>query len=322
MFLILPTGVDYRTRRYPIVTFTIIGICTLLWLLQLSLRLANGSGVDDWFFENLWYTPALSHWWTHLTWMFVHAGFFHLAGNMLYLFLFGSCVEDSIGRPRFIALYLLTGLGAELAHVAATAGHFSSTIPLGGASGAISGCIGAFLVLLTRSRIEFKYILIFFFRFFSGEFFLPAWLVISFWFLKDLLEMVLADPGAGIAFGAHVGGTLSGIVLMLVQKAFPTRFPEGFDDHEEPVVPVVIARPDPVIRAPRAEPRRFVLPSQQQPTETPKIYLHVSGAQSGPFTAAQIEKMFGEGEIPAGAFYWQEGMEKWESAEDLRSVGS
>lgn len=323
MFLILPTGVDYRTRRYPVVTFTIIGLCTLLWLLQLVLRLAKGPEVDDWFLEHLWYTPAISHWWTHLTWIFVHEGFFHLAGNMIYLFLFGSCVEDTIGRPRFIALFLLTGLGSELVHVAATPGHFASEIPLGGASGAISGCIGAFLLLMAKSKIEFKYLLFIFFRLFSGEFFLPAWLVISGWFLMDLLQMILSGPNAGVAFGAHVGGTLSGIVLMLAQKAFPNRLPLVEESEEEAASVGAVVQPVAAVVRP-TEPRRYrvgaTAQSVEQPVEQPTIYLHLAGVQSGPFTVTQIGQMFVSGEFSPETLYWREGMADWRGVEELRPI--
>jgi membrane associated rhomboid family serine protease len=314
MFFILPVGVDYRTRRYPVVTFTLIGICMLVFFVQLALRIAYGPEVDEWVWQNLGYIPSESRWWTHVTWMFIHDGFFHVAGNMIYLFLFGSCVEDWIGRPRFIALYMLTGFGSELAHVAATAEHFASEMPLGGASGAVSGCIGAFLLLFAKNRIEFKWVLFIFFRFFNGEFFLPAWLVISFWFLMDVVEMVLADAASGVAFGAHVGGTLCGIALMAVQKRFPTKLPLDEDDEDEVEATVpVVARP-----AVRARVRMAAAPVV---LEKPALYLHLAGGQSGPFTSAQIQEMFLAGQIPADALYWQEGMENWAAADDLRPPG-
>ncbi|HLH57062.1 MAG TPA: rhomboid family intramembrane serine protease, partial [Verrucomicrobiae bacterium] len=88
MFFLLPVGVDYRARRYPVVTFTLMGLCVAVYLVTLGFRLANGSAALEWVMSNLWLTPALSHWWTYLTSLFVHAGLFHLAGNMVYLFLF------------------------------------------------------------------------------------------------------------------------------------------------------------------------------------------------------------------------------------------
>src|SRR6266853_2053588 len=204
MFFLLPVGVDYRARRYPVVTFTLMGICVVVYLVTLGLRLAKGPEVFEWVGGNLWLIPAEAHWWTYVTSLFVHEGFFHLAGNLVYLFLFAACVEDGIGRPRFVAFYFICGLASELMHVAISPGHFSSEIPLGGASGAISGCIGAFLVLFLRTRIEFKWVFFFWFRIWNGEFFLPAWVVISFWFLIDLVMMLLTaaagEKGDGVAF--------------------------------------------------------------------------------------------------------------------------
>src|ERR1043166_7944636 len=173
-FFIIPVGVDYRARRYPVVTFTLMGICVAIYLGTLIGRL-TGAAVDDWMIENLWLVPAEHHWWTYITYMFVHAGFFHVAGNMVYLFLFGSCVEDFIGRARFVVFYFLCGIAACFTHIAFSPLHFVSELPLGGASGAISGCIGVFVLLLARTRIEFKWVFFLFFRIWSGEFFLPAW---------------------------------------------------------------------------------------------------------------------------------------------------
>src|ERR1043166_1422063 len=107
MFIVIPVGMNYQTRRLPIVTFTLIGLNVLVYLISLAFTLTQGSDAQDWILEHLWLIPALSSWQTYLTSMFVHAGFFHLLGNMLYLFLFGCCVEDIIGRWRFTALYLL-----------------------------------------------------------------------------------------------------------------------------------------------------------------------------------------------------------------------
>src|SRR5215469_15694875 len=114
MFFLLPVGVDYRARRYPVVTFTLMGLCVLVYLVTLGFQLGKGEGVTEWVLAHLWLVPAASHWWTYLTSLFVHEGFFHLAGNMVYLFLFGACVEDVIGRPKFITFYLVCGLASEL----------------------------------------------------------------------------------------------------------------------------------------------------------------------------------------------------------------
>jgi membrane associated rhomboid family serine protease len=287
-----------------------MGICVAVYLLTLILRFVIGPEVFDWVVENLWLTPASSHWWSYLTSLFVHEGFFHLAGNMIYLFLFGACVEDIVGRPRFIAFYLFCGLVAELMHVAISPGHFASEIPLGGASGAISGCIGGFLLLFLRTKIEFKWVFFFWFRLWNGEFFLPAWVVISFWFLSDLVMMLLTmgagQEGGGVAFGAHVGGTVCGLALMSLLKVFSQTLPDDEDEEDEQPAPV----------------RAFSRPIAPTALSTaPTTYLFAAGAQTGPFTPAQIDQMFIEGTIPTDALYWQEGMGDWQSAEDLRPAG-
>src|SRR5947209_5999433 len=195
---------NYQTERAHIVTFTLMGVNVLVYLVSLGFTLGQGSDATIWIFQHLWLIPADSTWHTFLTAMFVHAGFFHLLGNMLYLFLFGCCVEDMIGRWRFLTLYILGGLAADLTYIALTPEHFASEIPMGGASGAISTCMGAYLLLRAKVDIDFKYFGFFFFRLFSGEFSLAAWVVISFWFLKDLFFTVLSyylDLGkGGVAF--------------------------------------------------------------------------------------------------------------------------
>ncbi len=125
--------------------------------------------------------------------------------------------KDSIGRVSFTAFYLLRGLAAAFTHVLLTPDHFASELPMAGASGAISGCIGGFLLLLAATRIEFKWVIFFFFRLWNGEFMLPAWVVITFWFLEDLAMMIMTAVrerrGGGVAFAAHVGVNLFGLGL-------------------------------------------------------------------------------------------------------------
>lgn len=321
MLFLLPVGVDYRARRYPVVTFTLMGICVAVYLITLICSWTGDSdAVDNWVFENLWLIPSRSHWWTYLTSVFVHGGFFHLAGNMVYLFLFGACVEDTMGRLRFTIFYLLCGVAAGFAFIAVSPSHFASDIPLGGASGAISGCIGGFLLLLAKTKIEFKWVFFFWFRIWSGEFMLPAWLVISFWFLEDFVMMILTALGdeqrGGIGFAAHVGGTLFGMGLMAVDKIRLKR--TGGLEHLEEVVRVApIPRPmiQPVARTPI---RVKVAPVE---VETPTIHLSWDGAEYGPFAPSEVQRMFVAGEIPADGFYWQEGMDDWRTVDELRQPG-
>jgi membrane associated rhomboid family serine protease len=317
MFILLPVGVDYRARRQPVVTFTLMGICTLVYLVTLGFRLSGDSdSVEQWVYEYLWLTPGESHWWTYLTSQFVHGGIMHLAGNMVYLYLFGACVEDTIGRVRFTIFYLLCGVAAAFAHVLVTPDHFASEMPMGGASGAISGCIGGFLLLLAGTRIEFKWAVFFFFRLWNGEFMLPAWLVISFWFLEDLVMMILTalgdghGRGGGVAFAAHVGGTLFGMGLIAIEKVRLKRI-DNQEEALEEAVPVV----RPVVRM-RTRPQ--LAPAE---VETPTIHLFWDGAESGPFTLSHVQQMFATDGIPADAQYWQEGMDEWRAADELREPG-
>ena len=223
MFIAIPVGMNYRTERLPVVTFSLIGINTLVWLVSLICSFSTQGESDGWIYDHLWLIPSQSYLWTYLTSMFVHAGFFHLLGNMIFLFLFGACVEDIIGRLRFTIFYLAGGLVAEFVFIAMSPDHFMSPVPMGGASGAISACMGMYLLLRAGADIEFKYFLwLFFFYMRAGEFEIPAWMAISFWFAKDLLFVVLGffnqSSRGGVAFGAHVGGFLGGLALVAVYK--------------------------------------------------------------------------------------------------------
>ncbi len=227
MFIAVPVGMNYRTERFPIVTVSLIGLNTLVYLVTLICSLNTGGDSNAWVMQNLWLIPAQSYWWTYLTSIFVHAGILHLVGNMLFLFLFGCCVEDLIGRVRFAFMYLAGGIIAALAYILLSPGHFNSEIPMGGASGAISACMGMYLLLRADAEIEFKYFLWLFVIVRAGEFDLPAWIAITFWFLKDVLGMVLdslsGHHGGGVAFGAHVGGLLAGCAMIGIHKLITRR---------------------------------------------------------------------------------------------------
>jgi membrane associated rhomboid family serine protease len=303
MFVLLPVGMNYRTERLPIVTFGLIGINTLIYLISLVFFFGTRGESDLWIFQHLWLTPSESMLWTYLTSMFVHAGFFHLFGNMIFLFLFGCCVEDIIGRWQFLAFYLAGGLAAELAYIVLTPEHFASDIPMGGASGAISTCMGMYLLLRANADIEFKYFyfLLIFGGVGSGDFSLPAWMAISFWFMKDLFWMVLGyfyeHGGGGVAFGAHVGGFLAGLALIGIYHWMERR--RGEPDAEATAMPL---------------PALAVVETHN---ETPTIYLHEGGVQSGPFNQYQIQQMLSLGSISREAVYWSEGMTDWANVLEL-----
>ena len=309
MIAILPVGMNYRTERLPIVTLSIIGLNTLVYLVSLVCAINTDGDSNIWVYSHLWLIPNQSLWWTYFTSMFVHAGFFHLLGNMIYLFLFGCCVEDMIGRARFAVLYLTSGIFAEMAFIAFTPEHFVSAVPMGGASGAITACMGMYLLLRANAEIEFKYFIWLFFAYVrAGEFELPAWVAITFWFAKDLFWMVVGfyshHRGGGTAFGAHVGGFLAGLALVAVYKWIGRRH-EAADESEliirSPVPIRVAAASGPVVSA----------------AETPTIFLHDGAQQSGPFTLSQVQAMLQCGSVGRDMLYWSEGMSEWQNVVDL-----
>jgi membrane associated rhomboid family serine protease len=144
--------------------------------------------------------------------MFLHGGWMHLIGNMWFLWLFGNNIEDSMTRPRFVAFYLLCGLGAALAQVVADPDSF---IPMVGASGAISGVMGAYLVLYPRVRV-FTLVPL---GFFITTLALPAWGMLIYWMALQVfggLAQSVSEQGGGVAFWAHIGGFVAGVVLIKV----------------------------------------------------------------------------------------------------------
>lgn len=296
----IPTGVEYRAQRYPVVTFSIMGICTVVWIIETILRWTGNNLPEEghfapWFFTTFGLVPAevqLHMWITH---MFVHGGFFHLLGNMIYLFLFGSCVEDIMGRWRFAMFYLAGGVLAGLGQIAFTAQHFDSAIPLVGASGAISGCMGAFIPLFLKTNIQFKWFLYLFPAYVrAGDFSLKAWFVMSWWFLKDALFAVLAyDAGAGTAFAAHAAGWTAGLLIMLGYKAL---LDKG------------------VVRSAAQE----ALAAETVSHHEALVYVHQAGQPYGPYPASQFMELVRTGGIHAEAVFWREGMAEWKSVRDAR----
>ena len=150
-----------------------------------------------------------------LTWLpllssvFLHGSWMHLIGNMWFLWIFGNNVEDSMGHLRFLAFYLLAGLAAGGAHIAAGP---DSAIPTVGASGAISGVMGAYALLYPRARVRTLLVLVVFITVVD----LPAWVMLGYWFVIQLFSGMAQAAGAtgGVAFWAHVGGFVAGLVLV------------------------------------------------------------------------------------------------------------
>jgi membrane associated rhomboid family serine protease len=163
-------------------------------------------------------------WLTLLTAMFMHGGILHLAGNMLFLWVFGNNIEDSMSRWRFLLFYLLGGLAATFAHVLAGP---DSAVPTIGASGAIAAVLGAYLLLFPRARVVTLIFIVFFFTIIE----LPALFVLGAWFVLQLLYGAAdaAQPvgeGGGVAYFAHIGGFLFGLAAI---KLFANRYERDYD---------------------------------------------------------------------------------------------
>jgi membrane associated rhomboid family serine protease len=189
-------------RSSPVINITIIIVNVLVFLLEL------GGGEE--FIRQYSVIPAEvaagRHWITILTAMFMHGGWMHIIGNMLYLWAFGPEIEEAMGRGRYLVFYLLSGAAASVAQIVMMPG---STVPNLGASGAIAGVMGAFLITYPRDRIK----AILFFGWFYRTRFIPAALLIGLWFVVQLFNQVgavgSADTG-GVAYAAHVGGFIFG----------------------------------------------------------------------------------------------------------------
>jgi rhomboid family protein len=149
--------------------------------------------------DTSWYTPLSS--------MFLHGGWFHLIGNMWFLWVFGNNVEDSMGRIRYFFFYILCGLAAAAAQ---TLVNPASPIPMVGASGAISGVMGAYVVLYPRVRVHMLVIL----GIFITRIVVPAYMMLGYWFLLQLVGGGLASGEGGVAFWAHAGGFVTGAVMI------------------------------------------------------------------------------------------------------------
>jgi membrane associated rhomboid family serine protease len=146
---------------------------------------------------------------TIITSMFLHGGFMHLAGNMLFLYIFGDNLEDTLGHIRYLGFYLLSGLAAAALQIVAEP---YSPVPMIGASGAIAGVMGGYLLLFPRAKVDILFIFVIFFRVFP----LPAWVMLGVWFGMQLFNgFSTPTDGGGVAYWAHAGGFMAGILLMV-----------------------------------------------------------------------------------------------------------
>jgi len=218
----LPIGDSPKSARTPIVNLSLIAINVLVFLYELSLGARLEAFIGQWGVIPDRITAALAGMpgahplalTTMVTAMFIHAGWLHIGGNMLFLWIFGDNVEDRLGPWLYLGFYFLCGIAANLAQVYASP---TSEIAAIGASGAIAGVLGAYLVTFPGARVSVLLPIVLFFWVFE----IPALIVIGLWFLTQLFSGVTAlsestAQSGGVAWWAHVGGFAFGAVLMLL----------------------------------------------------------------------------------------------------------
>lgn len=232
-FAVIPLRDVNPTEKFPFFTVALIVTCTLVFIREISLppseldALIKHYGLVPSVFLNS-SLPFVDRLIPVFTSMFLHGGFTHLIGNMLFLWIFGNNIEDRLGHFRFLIFYFLCGIAAAFAQVAASA---TSNAPMIGASGAIAGILGAYLILFPGARII---TLVIFFYFITIQE-IPAFILIGIWFLLQFMNSLgsLAGVQTGVAYFAHIGGFIAGIILIYI---FPKRrsrqsiyFPEDYD---------------------------------------------------------------------------------------------
>lgn len=212
-----PISDDNPTKRRAVVTYSIIAMNVAVFLYEVLL--STQDALLEFIAEfallpvNIVHGAAL---YTLVTSMFLHGGFMHVFGNMLYLYIFGDNIEDIMGRKRFILFYLLCGLAASAAQIIV---HPLSNVPNLGASGAVAGVLGAYLVVFPGARVNCILILGFFIKWIT----LPAVVVLGFWFVIQFFSGVTSLPYVtqnvgGVAYFAHIGGFVAGVVLIKLFK--------------------------------------------------------------------------------------------------------
>ena len=197
--------------RTPFVTWSLIAINIAVFAFYMT-SLPSAQALDG-FFMTYGLVPARissgEGYGSFVTSMFLHGGLMHLAGNMLFLWIFGDNMEDEMGHGRFLGFYLASGVAAALAQYVAAPG---SMVPMVGASGAIAGVMGGYLLLFPKARVDILFIFIVFFKVIP----VPAWIMLGIWFGLQFVNGLGADMNAGgVAYWAHAGGFIAGFALTL-----------------------------------------------------------------------------------------------------------
>ena len=230
----LPLKDNVPTRTFPLVTVGLIAANSIVWLWEWK------TGVNKEVLHYGYYPCTLSHeclaqyvpsdrlpWYEGVfTEMFLHGGWLHVGGNMLFLWIFGNNVEDAMGKVRFLLWYIVAGLAAAALQTFVTlkfSGAFGASIPNVGASGAIAGVLGAYLVLLPQARVLTAFfIILIFFREIPAVWFLGIWFLFQAW--DGGWAILHPEASGGVAFFAHIGGFVFGVLtVMLVAQRRPLR---------------------------------------------------------------------------------------------------
>ena len=202
----LPLKDENPSGIKPIMTYFLIAINILCFIWQLTVGI-DWSAYYFGFIPNLFFQDSARNFYRLFTSMFLHGGFTHIFGNMLYLFIFGDNIEAAFGRFKYLLMYFLWGITAVLLHSLI---NFGSAIPLIGASGAISGILGAYFVLFPNANIL---TLVFFFNIATVRR-IKSFYYLGFWFLYQLIPASLGEI-SGVAYWAHIGGFIAGIIVAL-----------------------------------------------------------------------------------------------------------
>jgi len=220
--MVIPIRDLNHTRRTPVVTWALIGVNVLIFVATLSLGNTEAEAwvmrfgvIPDVIVHGGWTTPranggAMGSWVTPFTSMFLHGGLLHLGSNMLFLHIFGDNVEDVLGRVRFLLFYILCGFGAVVGQIVVDP---NSMVPMIGASGAISGVLAGYMTLFPHARVVTLVPIFIFIHFME----VPAVIFIVLWFLLQLVQGYLALgilAEGGVAWFAHIGGFLAGLVCV------------------------------------------------------------------------------------------------------------
>ena len=224
----IPLKDDNPISSRPIVTYFLIGLCVVVFFMQLG---SESYRTGQLFYSyglipsvlmgrdrlpiDLYVVPAYI---TIFSSMFMHGGFIHLIGNILYMWIFADNIEDALGAKKFIIFYLLSGIGAAMAQVFV---DVNSQIPMVGASGAIGGILGAYLINHPNARV----LVLIPFGFFSQLIRIRAIYVLGFWFVLQFINSSLSSSqGGGVAYAAHIGGFVTGIILILFFNKYSIKY--------------------------------------------------------------------------------------------------